>query len=632
MIQLQKLTLRRGGRVLIQDLDILIPERAHVGITGANGCGKSTLLAALREELDADSGRIAIPLGTRIASVAQETPATQAACLAYALEGDAELCSLQRELAAAVAADDAQQIADITARLEAIDAFTAESRAARILHGLGFAQESLATPVRNFSGGWRMRLNLAQALMCRSDLLLLDEPTNHLDLDAIIWLEDWLKSYRGTILLVSHDRDFLDAVTDHILHFEQLRGCLYTGNYSRFEVLRAQALARQQSLHERQQREIAHVRSFISRFRAKASKARQAQSRVKALERMELIAPAHVDNPFSFRFAPPPGLPSPLLRLEQAQLGYGAVPILESVSLTVAPGDRVALLGPNGAGKSTLVKTLAGDIPVLNGERIAAAQVSIGYFAQHQLDQLQLQDSPLKHLRDLDGRAEEQVLRDFLGGFGFPGDMATTTVQHFSGGEKARLVLALLTYQKPNLLLLDEPTNHLDLDMRQALTMALQDFAGGMILVSHDRHLLRCLADELWLVADGKAQPFEGDLDEYARWLLNKCAPAGKSNDTPPANSRESRSVQRRLEAEKRQRLQPLRRRVGELESRIDTLTRRRSEVQEQLSSPALYGDGAGSRLTPLLLEQAQLDKEMAEAETAWLLASEELDAAQQDS
>lgn len=628
MIQLQNVTLRRGTRVLMRDMNALIPARARVGITGANGCGKSTLLAAIRGDVEPDAGAISQPSGQLMASVAQETPAVDTPCIEYVLQGDQELQSLQTALGSALESGDPRRIAAINARLEAIDAYTATARAARILHGLGFAAEAMAKPVRSFSGGWRMRLNLAQALVCRSQLLLLDEPTNHLDLDAIIWLENWLRAYPGTLLLVSHDRDFLDSVTDHILHIEQDRATLYSGNYSRFELLRAQALARQQALFDKQQREIAHVRSFVERFRAKATKARQAQSRLKTLERMETIALAHVDTPFTFQFRPPAALPNPLLQLERARLGYGDTTIVDAANISLEPGDRIGLLGPNGAGKSTLMKALAGRLPLLSGTRNPAAALNIGYFAQHQLEQLDGARSPLAHLRDLDPRAEEQSLRDYLGAFGFSGDAATQAVAPLSGGEKARVVLALVTYLKPNLLLLDEPTNHLDLEMRQALTLALQDFTGCMVIVSHDRHLLRAVADELWLIAGGCVRPFDGDLDDYAQWLLNQNAASSSSKPTR-SESRDDRRVQRRQEAEKRQRLQPLRKRVAELEQSLAAATARRADIQHQLGAAELYAENAREQLKSLLLNQAELEKELHNIEALWLEASEALEAAE---
>ncbi len=500
MLTLSKLSLRRGGRLLLRDADLTVHAGQKTGVIGANGAGKSTLFAAIRGELAPDAGDLALAPMTVIAHVAQENPTSDRPALDYVMDGDAELRHLQAELAGAEARGDGLRQAELHGRLEAIGAYTAESRAARLLHGLGFADEALSAPLATFSGGWRVRLNLAQALMCRSDLLLLDEPTNHLDLDAVLWLEEWLRAYPGALLLISHDRDFLDTVVHHVVLLERQALKVYAGNYSDFEAQRAQELAGQQAAFARQQREVAQIQRFVDRFRAKATKARQAQSRLKALARMELIAPAHIDSPFQIAFPGPEKLPSPLLHLERAAAGYHGRAVISNTGLSLLPGDRVALLGPNGAGKSTLVRLLAGELPPLAGRREASADLRIGYFAQHQLEQLDLAASPLIHLRRLDSETPEQTLRDFLGGFGFAGDAALASVAPLSGGEKARLVLALLVYQRPNLLLLDEPTNHLDLEMRHALGLALQDFAGAVVLVSHDRHLVRTTADTLLLV------------------------------------------------------------------------------------------------------------------------------------
>jgi ATP-binding cassette subfamily F protein 3 len=522
MIKLQNLSIRRGSRLLFEDANLLIHPGQNVGLTGANGVGKSSLFAVFQQQLHADHGEVSIPEAWTIAHVAQETPAVDVSAIDYVLQGDVELTRLQSALAKAELEHDGHAQSELHDKLAAIDGYTAHSRAGRLLHGLGFKPGQEAHPVNAFSGGWRMRLNLAQALMCRSDLLLLDEPTNHLDLEAVYWLEEWLRNYPGTLVLISHDRDFLDRVVTHIVHIEQQRMKAYTGNYSSFEIARAEHLANQQAAHQKQQREIAHIRQFVTRFKAKATKAKQAQSRVKALERMELIAPAHVDSPFHFSFKEPTRLASPLLVLDKAAVGYGEEALIEGVKLSLAPGDRVGLLGPNGAGKSTLIKLIAGVLPIMKGKRKEAKDIRIGYFAQHQLEQLDDEATPLQHLQRLDRVATETELRNFLGGFGFHGDSALMKVAPFSGGEKARLVLALLVYQRPALLLLDEPTNHLDLEMRLALTLALQDFDGALVIVSHDRHLLRTVADDLWLIADGKALPFDDDLEGYRQWVLSR--------------------------------------------------------------------------------------------------------------
>jgi ATP-binding cassette subfamily F protein 3 len=513
-------------------------------------------------------------------------------------------------------------------KLAAIDGYTARSRAGRLLHGLGFTAEQETHSVMSFSGGWRMRLNLAQALMCRSDLLLLDEPTNHLDLEAVYWLEEWLRSYQGTLVLISHDRDFLDRVVTVVVHIEQQRMKSYSGNYSDFEVARAEHLANQQAAHNKQQREIAHIRSFVTRFKAKATKAKQAQSRVKALERMELIAPAHVDSPFHFEFFPPSRLTAPLLDLDKVAVGYNETPLISGVKMSLAPGDRIGLLGPNGAGKSTLIKLIAGVLAPLQGKRKEAKDIRVAYFAQHQLEQLTMDESPYQHLQRLDRQATETDLRNFLGGFGFHGDDALAPVGPFSGGEKARLVLALLVYQRPALLLLDEPTNHLDLEMRLALTMALQDFEGALVVVSHDRHLLRTVADDLWLVSDGQAKPFDGDLDDYRQWLATKDKKQAETN-SPLATASASKKDERRLAAAARQKLQPLRNQVKQAEQKMDKWQTKLSEIEEKLADNRLYEETAKEQLKSLLSEQATCKAELEQAELDWFEASEQLEAAE---
>ena len=631
MLTLKNLSLRRGPRALFENVSLTIFAGYKVGITGANGCGKSSLLALIRRELQQDAGDFSLPSNLVIAHVAQETPATERIAIDYVMDGDAELRRIQDQLAEAEAANDGARQASLHARLEVIDAYTARTRGARLLRGLGFAPGQEDQPVTTFSGGWRMRLNLARALMCRSDLLLLDEPTNHLDLDAVIWLQEWLGHYPGTLLLISHDRDFLDDVAEHIAHIEHNGIQLYSGNYSAFEIRRAEQLAGLQAARVRQQREIDHVQSFVNRFRAQATKARQAQSRLKALARMTLIAPAHVDSPFDFAFRQPKKLPTPLLRLTDVSAGYADKRILTDVTLGLSPGDRIGLLGPNGAGKSTLVKVLAGTLPVVDGQRLPAQDLRIGYFAQHQLEQLQPTHSPLDHLRQLDPAAAEKELRGFLGGFGFTGDMALQPVAPFSGGEKARLVLALLIYQNPNLLLLDEPTNHLDLEMRHALTLALQDYSGALVVVSHDRHLLRSVADELLLVIDGQVLPFDGDLLDYRTWLLERRNDSAATNNKKEApHSATARKDQRRLDADRRARLQPLRAELARHEADLDRLSAQRVAVETQLAHPDVYSDSGKARLKELLREQAQLKQALAATEAAWLEVGEKLAQAEQ--
>ena len=627
MLQITNLSLRRGERLLLESADITIHPGWKVGLVGANGCGKSSLFAIIRGELQADAGDLKIPDTWEIAHVAQHTPSGDAPAIEFVMDGDRELRQIQADLAVAEQADDGVRQAELHGHLDTIGAYDASSRAARLLHGLGFAPGDEQRPVNSYSGGWRMRLALARTLMCRSDLLLLDEPTNHLDLDAVIWLEDWLRSYVGTLLLISHDRDFLDAIADQVAHIEQRTMRLYAGNYSAFERQRAERLAQQQSSYERQQREIAHMHKFVERFRAKATKARQAQSRIKALERMELIAPAHVDSPFHFGFDQPDHLPHPLLRLDNASAGYNGTPVIERVRLDLNPGDRIGLLGPNGAGKSTLIKVLAGDLALLSGRVETAQYLESGYFAQHQLDQLRLDQSPLEHIQRVDPQAREQSLRDYLGGFGFVGDRALGPVAPLSGGEKARLVLALLIRRRPNLLLLDEPTNHLDLEMRHALSEALQEFEGALVLVSHDRHLLRVTTDQLILVHGGSAEPFDGDLDEYPTWLAARNMEARADKARTSGAPIPDRKEQRRLEASARQRLQPLRSRLRKLEERLSALSDRQRELETRLLDTSLYEEDAKSRLMTLLSEKRDVDAELQGVEQAWLEVSEELEA-----
>jgi len=630
MLRFEELSLRRGVRELLHDVTCTIHAGQKVGITGGNGTGKSSLFALIRDELHADGGDLSIIPGTVIAHVAQETPATDRTAIDYVLDGDAELRKLEQQLQDAEQNHDGERLAELYISFDTIHGHTARSRAGRLLHGLGFTAEQEETPVTHFSGGWRMRLNLAQALMCRSDLLLLDEPTNHLDLDAVIWLEGWLKAYEGTLLLISHDRDFLDSVVTHIGHIEQNTLTLYTGNYSAFEVRRAEQLSHQQAAYARQQREIAHMQKFVDRFRAKATKARQAQSRVKALERMKVINQAHVDSPFDFHFRPPDELPNPLIKMQQVAIGYNDTPILENVKLIIGEGDRIGLLGHNGAGKSTLIKLLAGELQVLSGKSQLANATKIGYFAQHQLEQLDPEASPLLHMQRLDKKASEQDLRNYLGGFAFHGDMATAPVAPLSGGEKARLVLAMLVYQKPNLLLLDEPTNHLDLEMRHALSVALQEFEGALVVVSHDRHLLRTVTDSLLLVAHGKVEPFDGDLDDYRQWLKEQNKQQASNNDSASKETnQDSRKQQRQSAAEQRKLTQPLRNKIKKCETQMDTLSKDKEKIEQQLADNALYNDENKQKLKDLLEQQASISKTLAEVEEQWMEASEELEALQ---
>ncbi len=636
MLNFTNLEIRRGKQTLLDGCTFTVHRGNRLGITGANGCGKSTLFALILGEIGADAGDFDMPRKLVVAHVAQETPATDTQALEYVIDGDPELRQLQDALAQPDATDNGEHHAHLLSELERVGGYTAEARAATLLNGLGFSTAQTRQSVRQFSGGWRMRLNLAQTLMCRSDLLLLDEPTNHLDLDAVIWLENWLRSYPGTLLLISHDREFLDNVSTHIGHIEHRNLKLYSGNYSNFEQARAQQLATQQSAFEKQQREIAHVTSYVTRFRAKATKARQAQSRLKALARLELIAPAHIDSPFKFSFREPEKLPDPLLRMKNAAFGYGDTTILSKVKLEIHRDARIGLLGPNGAGKSTLIKSLAGELTALEGEIHFAKETRIAYFAQHQLEQLNLTDTPIGHLRKLDPKAAESELRSFLGGFGFQGERVFDSIEPFSGGEKARLVLALLVYQRPNLLLLDEPSNHLDIQMRHALSLALQDFAGAIVLISHDRHLLKTTCDELLLVDQGRVDEFDDDLESYPKWLQQRAKGSsgnssagnpGKTANTPEDKAESSRERKQR-EADQRKQLAPLRNQVNALEKQLDRLNRKKSELEAQLADDALYQDGQKDKLKDLLWKQAELAKSIDETEEDWMTKADELEQA----
>jgi len=624
VILLRNLTLARAGRPLIEDVSLGLHAGWKVGVTGANGCGKSSLFALFSGDLHQEAGDLELPPQWVIAHVGQETPALATGALDFTLDGDAELRRIEADLRAAEEAHDGEAIAHLHMDYGNIDGYSARARAAALLHGLGFKDEDFERPVAEFSGGWRVRLNLAQALMCRSDLLLLDEPTNHLDLDAVIWLEGWLRAYRGTLLMISHDRDFLDAVVGHVIHIEGRRAKLYTGNYSAFERARAEQLALQQAMYVKQQREIAHLKSYIDRFRAKATKARQAQSRIKALARMEEVTAAHVDTPFEFRFFEPVGSPDPLLMLEDAAAGYGDIAVLQGLTLTLRPGERLGLLGRNGAGKSTLIRLLAGEAPPLAGIRHEGKGLKIGYFAQHQLEQLRPDESPLWHMNHLDSRTRDQDFRNYLGGFNFHGEMATRPVGPFSGGEKSRLALALLIWQKPNLLLLDEPTNHLDLEMRHALTLALSEYEGAVVLVSHDRHLLRTVCDNFCLVADGGLKPFDGDLDDYRKWLDQPHEEKGREKvsppDTakaapPPAPERKPSGKARALEKE-----------IGQLEKRMAQLATEKQKLDARLVDPEFYQPAAKADLQACQQRQIEVAGELAETEAAWLAAQEKLE------
>ena len=630
MIALRQLTFARAARPLVVDANLQIHPGWKVGLVGANGCGKSSLFALLAGELHAEAGDCDIPPSWQIARVTQETPALPDAALEFVLDGDSELRRVERELIAAEAAGDGIAIAHLHTRYADIDGYTAKARAAEVLHGLGFTDADFSRPVADFSGGWRVRLNLARALSCRADLLLLDEPTNHLDLDAVLWLEQWLKTTPATLLLISHDRDFLDAVVGQIIAIDQQKLTLTSGGYSDYERAKVARLAVQQSAFAAQQREIAKLTRFVERFKAKATKARQAQSRVKMLERMEIVAAAHVDSPFHFSFREPENLPDPLLVIENASAGYVDRKILENITLTLRPGCRIGLLGRNGAGKSTLIKLLAGTVTQQGGERKEAKALNIGYFAQHQLEQLRLDESPLQHLQRLEPLTPEQELRDYLGGFDFRGDMAMRAVEPFSGGEKSRLALALLIRTKPNLLLLDEPTNHLDLEMREALTFAMQEFEGGMVVVSHDRHLLRTCADELLLVDNGCATPFDGDLDDYAAWLAAQRS--AEKAAAPDVAAEKNERLQQRADAKaNRQALLAQRRtlskEIEQLDRKLAKWHTEKAALDAQFADPAFYATVDRAKSEEMHRQANTLGEQIDEAELRWLELHEALDA-----
>jgi len=616
MIILRNITLRRGAKLLLQDANVTVQPGQRLALIGSNGCGKSSLFALLLGELGADAGDIQGMNALRLSHMAQETHASALPAGEYVWRGDAQLARLRDQAASLEAAGAFDQAARVHSELEEIDGYSAERRAQRLLQGLGFAEGAADRAVSDFSGGWRIRLNLARALMTPSDILLLDEPTNHLDLDATLWLQQWLQQYPGTLLMISHDRDFIDATCERILHIERQQLFTYKGNYSDFERMRAERLANQQASYEKQQRRIAQIDDFVRRFRYKASKAKQAQSRLKELERMQTLAPAHIDSPFDFRFPPPARSSDPLLRLDEATLGYGSTAVLTGVDLQLRPGSRYGLLGRNGAGKSTLLKSLIGELPVLAGSRSVGEHVRIGYFDQQQLEALDMQASPALHVQRLSPQAREQDILNFLGGFDFRGEAATSPVAPFSGGEKARLALALVVWQKPNLLVLDEPTNHLDLDMRHAMEVALQAYEGALILVSHDRHMLRNTADELLLVHDGRVDEYREDLEGYERWILSSYRQTEKKEGQAPDTSRKEK---RQQAATQRDLLRPLRKQLDATEAEMARTEQALHEVREQLGSADLYTEVHKHKLAELLKREGELKLRAQELEDIWL-------------
>ncbi len=636
MIYINNLEVMRGNNTLLNNACATIYPHKRVGLIGRNGCGKSTLFALIKKEILPENGDINIPSSWVISSVAQETPGLEESALDYVIDGDKQYRALEKELKAAEDANDGMKAASLHMELENIQAYTINSRAGRLLLGLGFSTADFTKPTKEFSGGWRMRLNLAQALICRSDLLLLDEPTNHLDLDTVMWLEDWLKAYPGTLIIISHDRDFLDNICTNIIHIEHKKLNCYTGNYTDFEVERTQRLALEKAMYDKQQTELAHMQAFVDKFRYKATKAKQAQSRLKAMERMEKIVLAQADSPFSFSFFENENvLPPNLIRMDNLTAGYPDKTVLTSIKMNIVPGSRIGLLGRNGAGKSTLIKTIAGEIPPLSGEFALAKAVKVGYFAQHQLEYLDPDGTPLSHLTALAPDARELELRSFLGGFGFSGDKVTDPVGHFSGGEKARLVLALLVWQKPNLLLLDEPTNHLDLQMREAIIIALSSFKGALIVVSHDRHLLRTTTDEFYSVSEGKVFPFDGDLDDYHEYLMELDKKEQEKLNAEKADERAHKPVQtndnfknkdqKRAEAAFRKTLSPLKKEIEKLEHSLDELNARKNELETILADASIYEAARKNELQAYLLEQSSVSEKLEEVETEWMLKSEEL-------
>ena len=627
MIEIKNLTLQRGLKVLLEQAALSLSPGRRVGLIGKNGSGKSSLFALLKGEITADKGDVSIPKHWKTAAVAQETPALDISALDYVLQGDGELQLFQTALHEAEAKNDGMKQAEYHAKLEEIDAYSAPARAAKLLSGLGFSQEEHGRPVKSFSGGWRMRLNLAQALMCRADLLLLDEPTNHLDLETVLWLENHLSGLPCTQIIISHDRDFLNATTTQTVELSDQKLTLYGGNYDFYQAERARRLAQQQAAYLKQQAQIKHLQSFIDRFKAKATKAVQAQSRMKALDKLERIAPAHFDSGFSFEFDSPAHLPNPLLQLDKADLGYGGEPVLHGIDLSLESGARYGLLGVNGSGKSTFIKTLAGELNVLSGRIVRSDKLNIGYFAQHQLDTLRPDQSPLWHIQKLSPDVREQEIRNFLGSFNFVGDAALQKTEPFSGGEKARLALAMIVWQKPNLLLLDEPTNHLDLDMRHALTLALQSFQGALIVVSHDRSLLEATTDSFLLIEQGRLKTFDGDLEDYRRYrLAQENAAAAPAASSQSQNRKDAKRVEAQIRQEKARLGKPLQQKISQAEKEIAALSEIQTACEAFLAQEDAYSDANKTKLQQTLAQLAETKVKLEKQEENWLAWQEELE------
>ena len=627
MIELKNLTLQRGSKLLLDKANLTVSPQRRVGLVGRNGTGKSSLFALIKGEIAQDGGDVLLPAHWKLASVAQETPALDISALDYVLQGDGKLQLFQTALHEAEAKNDGMKQAEYHAKLEEIDAYSAPARAAKLLSGLGFSQEEHGRPVKSFSGGWRMRLNLAQALMCRADLLLLDEPTNHLDLETVLWLENHLSGLPCTQIIISHDRDFLNATTTQTVELSDQKLTLYGGNYDFYQAERARRLAQQQAAYLKQQAQIKHLQSFIDRFKAKATKAVQAQSRMKALDKLERIAPAHFDSGFSFEFDSPAHLPNPLLQLDKADLGYGGEPVLHGIDLSLESGARYGLLGVNGSGKSTFIKTLAGELNVLSGRIVRSDKLNIGYFAQHQLDTLRPDQSPLWHIQKLSPDVREQEIRNFLGSFNFVGDAALQKTEPFSGGEKARLALAMIVWQKPNLLLLDEPTNHLDLDMRHALTLALQSFQGALIVVSHDRSLLEATTDSFLLIEQGRLKTFDGDLEDYRRYrLAQENAAAVPAASAQSRNRRDAKRVEAQIRQEKARLGKPLQQKINQAEKEMAALGEIQTACEAFLAQEDAYSDANKAKLQQTLAQLAETKVKLSELEESWLGWQEELE------
>ena len=618
MLSFNNLELVLGGKTLFDDVSLTIHHHQKVGLVGANGTGKTSLFKIIKKEIEVDQSTVSFPSDLRISYLAQEVKGTDEIALDYVLSGDSNLIDIQKKIEKAEIDENYEILGELYEVYSSLDGYSAKSKAEQLMVGLGFKSDDFDKPLKDFSGGWRVRLNLAKTLMQPSDLMLLDEPTNHLDLDAILWLSNWIKSFKGAMILISHDRDFLDDCVSYVAHLYQQSIELYSGNYSQFEILRAAKMAEIQSNFIKQQKEVAHMQSFINRFKAKATKARQAQSRVKALEKMELIAPAHIDSPFNFTISETDKISNPLVTLNRAGLGYSE-PILSNVGFTICPGDRIGLLGPNGAGKSTLIKSIVGTLPILDGDRETGTNIKVGYFSQHQVDDLDLSISAFVHIQRLDETKTEKQIRTYLGGFAFKGDKVKDPIRLFSGGEKARLAFAIISYQKPNILLMDEPTNHLDMEMRHALTVAIQTFKGAILLISHDRHLLNSSVDTFYLIDNGALEIFDGDLDDYKNYILDI-----KSSDNK--QSKKKKSTKDGPKEDNSEKIKTLNSSISKLDKRLFRLNTKLTEANNKLADPQLYSDDSSEDLQDLIRNQLELTNEVEAAEKEWMDKAAELD------